>query len=78
MIYEIISENFPQSIDVENDFPKCKCGGSFKAYDNYSKNRKFHGTTAECEKCKEYFCGYDYQDLKKTLPTAQLIRANNK
>lgn len=78
MIYEIISENFPQEVKIDNDFPKCKCGGEFKAYNNYSKNGKFHGTTAECKKCKEFFCGYDYEDLKNTIPNAQVIRAKTK
>lgn len=67
-------QNFPVYIEIGKDFPKCRCGETFKVYDCFDNRKEFHGTTAECKNCGEYFCGGDYNDLKKVIPLGQEAR----
>lgn len=73
-VVSVTYNNYPRNLEVEADFPKCKCGGSFKVQDCYNKKKIFQLTAARCEDCDETFCGHSYNDLKKSIPNAQIKR----
>lgn len=74
MTVSITYNNYPVNLKVEEDFPKCKCGGKFKVQDCFNKRKIKQLTAAQCEECLEYFCDGDYESLKKSIPKAQKIR----
>ena len=61
-------------IEIDEDFPKCVCGGKFKVQNIYTKSKKLWGTSADCEGCKEHFFQGNYGELKKAIPHGQHFR----
>lgn len=70
-VYTIIGKNFPKHLEIEKDFPKCQCGGEMRVQDNFDRKGDFHGTTAQCKECGEYFIDDNYAQLKKRMPEYQ-------
>lgn len=73
--FTVTSKAYPSLLPTPEDLPKCTCGGKFIVEDVFNKRHVHQLSSAVCEDCGEYFCGYDLNDLYRAIPSGQKARA---
>jgi hypothetical protein len=77
-VFSVTSKSYPEKVETPSDFPVCPCGGKYVLTDVKNKRGKHVLTNAECDTCKEYFCGHSVDDMRIVIPSGLKARNGKK